>query len=106
MFSFVLIVVIKYLKGTNEMVTRLNFTKKSATANDTQNGAVPKIPKIGIWVPINFSAENNTVPSPPNAITISTWVLNSSISTTVELIKLFSSFWMINKFKDFFSARC
>ena len=48
MFSFVLIVVIKYLNGINEMVTRLNFTKKSATANDTQNGAVPKIPKIGI----------------------------------------------------------
>ena len=48
MFSFVLIVVIKYLKGISEMVTRLNFTKKSATANDTQNGAVPKIPKIGI----------------------------------------------------------
>ena len=48
MFSFVLIVVIKYLNGINEMVTILNFTKKSATANDTQNGAVPEIPKIGI----------------------------------------------------------
>ena len=30
------------------MVTRLNFTRKSAIASDTQNGAVPRIPKIGI----------------------------------------------------------
>ena len=48
MFSFVLIVVIKYLNGINEIVTRLNFTRKSAIASDTQNGAVPKIHKIGI----------------------------------------------------------